>query len=190
MEVRPLEAPQVVGREAGQQQVQFRIGFAVPGLLTAERYPLTVLNTIMSGSAGRLFLELRSERGLAYVAFSGYSAYSDAGSWYASAGVDPENLDAALEVTRTEIQKLRAVPPDASEVAAKQGQIAGRQILADETNAARGNRLASREILGTESTEEFVRRIRQVTPADVQRVAQAYLDPDRALLVVVGPRLG
>jgi predicted Zn-dependent peptidase len=182
--------PEVVGRQAGQQQAQFRIGFVVPGLLEVDRYPLTVLNAIMSGSAGRLFRELRSERGLAYVAFTGYSGYSDAGAWYASAGVDPDNLEPALEVTRAEIEKLRAGAPDATEVAAKQEQIAGRQILADETNAALAGRLASQEILGTESTEEFVRRIRQVTPDDILRVADAYLDPDHSLLVVVGPRLG
>jgi hypothetical protein len=66
-------------------------------------------------------------------------------------------------------------------------QIAGRQILADETNSARASRLASQRLLGTESTDEYVRRIRQVTPADVQRVAQAYLQPERAVMVIVTP---
>ena len=55
---------------------------------------------------------------------------------------------------------------------------------------ARSGRLASREILGSESTEEFVRRMREVTPEDVQRVAQTYLDPERPLIVIVGPRPG
>jgi len=66
-------------------------------------------------------------------------------------------------------------------------QIAGNQILADETNASRAARLSAVEILGDVSTEEFVRRIRRVTPADVQRVARMYLDLDRALTVIVGP---
>ena len=37
------------------------------------------------------------------------------------------------------------------------------------------------------SAPTLVRRIRLVTPDDVLRVAQTYLDLDRALLAVVGP---
>jgi predicted Zn-dependent peptidase len=65
--------------------------------------------------------------------------------------------------------------------------VAGAQALADEGNDARAARLASAEVLGTETLEEFVRRVRQVTPEDVWRVARTYLDPERAVLVVVGP---
>jgi predicted Zn-dependent peptidase len=186
----PLASAQTVRGEAGQQQAQFRLGFQAAGLLEADRYPLVVLNALMAGASGRLFKELRTERGLAYSAGAGYVAYTDAGAWFTAAGVDPQNVDTALEVVRAEVGRLRDEPPDAGEVASKISQIAGQQILADEGNAARASRLASQEILGTEPTEEFVRRIRQVIPADVQRVAQTYLDPDRALLVVVGPGTG
>lgn len=183
----PIDSPRTVRGEAGQQQMDFRLGFSAAGLLDQDRYPLTVLNAMMTGSGGRLFRSLRSERGLAYVAGSGYTAYTDAGAWFATAGVDPESLEIALDLVREEIQALRADAPEADEVARRQSQIAGRQILADETNSARVSRLASQEALGTESTEEYVRRIRQVTPGDVLRVARTYLDPDRSVLVVVGP---
>ena len=183
----PRPGPQTVRGEAGQQQVQFRLGFRAPALRDRDRYPMTVLNAIMTGDSGRLFEELRNARGLAYVAGSGYAVLTDAAAWFAAAGVDPESLEPALEVVRDEIEGLRAAPPDAGEVAARISQIAGAQILADEGNAARASRLAAQEILGAESTEEFVRRIGEVTPDDVLRVARTYLDLDRALLVVVGP---
>ncbi len=174
---------------AGQQQVVFRVGFVAPSVLDPDRYPMTVLNSIMTGSSGRLFRELRSARGLAYVAGSGYTGLTDTGAWFATAGVDPQNVEAALEVVYEQIARMRDEAPTAEETARRQGEIAGRQILADETNSARASRLASQELLGTPPTEEYVRRIRAVTPADVQRVAQTYFDPDKALLVVVGPDL-
>jgi predicted Zn-dependent peptidase len=183
----PIDSPRTVRGEAGQQQVEFRLGFPAAGLLEPDRYPLTVMNAVMTGSGGRLFRSLRADRGLAYVAGSGYSAYTDTGAWFATAGVDAENLEIALDIVREEIDILRAKAPEAEEVARRQSQIAGRQILADEANSARASRLASQEALGTESTDEFVRRIRQVTPGDVLRVAQTYLDPNRSVLVVVGP---
>ena len=86
-----------------------------------------------------------------------------------------------------EITRLTEGAPDADEVANKISQIAGQQILASEGNAARADQLASQEALGLEPIEEVVRRIRLVTPDDVLRVAQTYLDLDHALLVVVGP---
>lgn len=182
------ESPRRVQGQAGQQQIDFRLGFPTPGLLHPDRYPLTVLNALMTGSSGRLFRELRGALGLAYVAGSSYTTYTDAGAWFATAGVDPQNLDRALDVVLAEIEGARSGIPDPDQVARRLTQIAGRQILADETNSARASRLASQQVLGTESTEEFVRRIREVTPADVLRVAREYLEPDHSVLVAVGPR--
>src|SRR5205085_6091175 len=125
------------------------VGFLAPSLLEADRYPMAVLNAIMTGSSGRLFRGLRSDRGLAYVAGSGYSPLTDVGAWFATAGVDPQNVDAALEVVQTEIARVRDEEPSADETARRQGEIAGRQILADETNSARSGRLASQQLLGT-----------------------------------------
>lgn len=183
----PRTRREQVRGEAGQQQLVFRLGFPAPGLLHPDRYPLVVLDAMMSGLAGRLGRAIRTERGLAYTAGSSYGAYTDSGAWYAAAGVDPQNLEAALDATRQEIQRLREVRPDDAEVAGKIGQIAGSQILADEGNAPRASRLATQAVLGTEPVEEYVRRIRAVTPEDVQRVARTYLDPSTALVVVVGP---
>ncbi|MFN8559247.1 MAG: pitrilysin family protein [Dehalococcoidia bacterium] len=183
----PLTSTRTVRGAAGRQQVTFRLGYQAPPLTSDDRYPMIVLNFIMTGSSGRLFEEVRNQRGLAYVAGSAYSAVTDAGTWFATAGVDPENLDAALAVVRDEIARLRDDLTPAEEHARAISQIAGGQIPADETNAARAGRLSSQEVLGTPTTEELVRRIRLVTPADVQRVARTYFDPARSLLAVVEP---
>lgn len=183
---RPPEA-QVVRGQAGQQQAQVRVGFPAPRLTDDDRYPMTVLTALMGGRAGRLQRELRTARGLVYSTGPGYAGFTDAGAWYVAAAVEPRNLDPALEVVRAEVRRLREAPPEPEEVAKRITQVAGAQALADEGNDARAARLANAEVLGTETQEEFLRRVRQVTPADVRRVAGAYLDPDRAVLVIVGP---
>ncbi len=193
----PVERPPVparvrAGTEAaqaavGQQQVQFRLGFPGPSVRDPERYALSVLSGMMSGRSGRLQRELRTARSLVYATGPGSALFSDAGAWYVTANVDPQNLPATLDLMLDGLRRLRAEPPPQEEVADAISRIAGSQILADEANASRGSRHASREILGIEPTEEFVRRIRQVTPEAVLGVAQKYLDLDRALLVAVGP---
>jgi len=183
----PKNLPTTVRGEAGQQQVQFRIGFAAPALRDRDSYPFLLLDFIMSGSSGLIFRELRTERGLAYVADSAYVPYQDAGTWFATAGVDPQNLEAAIDVTQAVIRLVRDFRVSERGLADLPGQIQGQRALEDETNAARADRLANQEVLGEEPTDELLARLSEVTPADVQRIAREYLQPERALTAIVGP---
>jgi predicted Zn-dependent peptidase len=180
-------APRVARAAAGQAQAQFRLGFPAPSLQSDDRYPMTVLDAVMGGQSGRLFNAVRNERGLAYVAGSAYLTYTDAGSWFALAGVEPGNLDAALEVVEDEVQRLRDEPIGDREVSDRIGLLVGQRILQGEGNGARAGQLAREVVIGEDSTDQFIARVRQVTAADIQRVAQQYLDIDRSVLVVVAP---
>ena len=142
---------------------------------------------MMSGFSGRLLRDLRTNLGIAYTPSASFAPFSDAGIWFASAAVDPENLGQALDVTRGAIQEFSDVEAAATEVSDAIEAIAGTQILAGESSASTASQLAVQQTLGDVSVEEYVRRIRLVTPADVQRVAQTYLDPNHSLTAVVGP---
>ena len=182
-----VDAQRTVVGEAGQQQAQYRLGFIAPGLNHPDRYAFVLLDTLVSDY---LYDELRTERGLAYFAGSDYTPYSDAGTWVAAANVDPQNVELALSLTLTIVRQLRVVPWSSTALNAAKGLMAGRQVLEQETNAARAERLSSQLTLGTQSTDEYVRRLQAVTPEDVARVAQTYLHPDRATVAIVGPRRG
>ena len=185
-QIQPPASPKTVQGAAGQQ-VQFRIGFMAPDLAHDDRYPIAVLTGIMSGFSGRLLRELRTNRGIAYTPFASYETFSDAGLWYASATVDPGNLEEALDVTKTEIQRLSDELADPAEVSDAITEIAGGKILATESNESLAAVLANEQILGDVSLDEFVRRVQLVTPADVRRVAQSYLDLNHSLTALVGP---
>lgn len=183
----PTPTPGTVRGVAGQQQAVFRVGFVVPGQGSEDRHALRILNDLMTGSSGRLFEELRNARGLVYTTGSSYFAFTDAGAWYAAAGADPEAVEPALQVIRDEIQRLRSAPPDAAELDLHISQFAGRQILAGEGNGTRAALLVAQETLGADTTEVLVSRAREVTGEDVLRVARDYIDPDRAVTLIVGP---
>jgi predicted Zn-dependent peptidase len=185
-QAQPPATAQIVQANAGHQ-AQFRVGFVAPALPDADRYPIAVLTGMMSGFSGRLLRELRTKLGIAYTPSASYAPYSDAGAWFASVAVDPPNLDQALDVTRSAIQAFRDVQADSSEVSNAIEAIAGTQILAGESNASVAGQLAVQQALGDVSVEEYVRRIRLVTPADVQRVATTYFDLNHSLTAIVGP---
>jgi predicted Zn-dependent peptidase len=181
----PRTMAETVQVDTGEAQSQFRIGFHVPGLRSADRYAMSILSSLMNL---RLFLEIRSERGLAYSAGASYTALTDTGAWSAVAGTDPSTLEQAIAVARDEIRRLVEGDVTQAEVDDRINQFVGSQVLADETNANRAARLASVEMLGDVALEGLAQRVRMVTAADVHRVAREYLDLDRALTVIVGPR--
>ena len=186
----PFEAknlPTTVRGEAGQQQSQFRIGFPAAPQRDRDSYAFILMNAFMNGSSGLIFRELRSDRGLVYSAGSAYVPYQDAGVWFAAAGVDPANLDAAIDVTQSLIRRLADFRVTTADLAGLVGQVEGLRALSDETNAARAERLAAQEVLGAESTDELTARLSEVTPADIQRIIRDYLRPQRALIAIVGP---
>lgn len=182
----PPPAPETVSGVAGQQQL-FRVGFWAPSLSDSDRYPMAVLTGIMSGFSGRLVRELRTKRGISYTPSAGYLGLSDAGYWYATAAVDQANLDEALNVTQDQIQEVADQQVGASELSDTVDASAGQEILATQSNADVAAQLASQQIFGDVSTEEYVRRIQAVTADDVLRVAGTYLQLDHSLTVLVGP---
>jgi predicted Zn-dependent peptidase len=87
-----------------------------------------------------------------------------------------------------EIERLRAEPPDAAELARVQSYATGTFVLG---NASRGGligQLAFLELHGLPDSylSDYVTRVQAVTPEDVRDTAQKYLDPARMSLVVVG----
>ena len=182
-----VDARRSVSAEVGQQQAQYRLGFIAPGLNHPDRHPFVLLDALVSDY---LYDELRTSRGLAYFAGSDYLPFSDAGAWVAQANVDPQNAELALNLTLDVVRQLHSVPWRSTQLDAAKGLMAGRQILEEETNAARAERLSSQVTLDTESTDEYVRRLLAVTPGDVARVVQTYLHPDRATVAIVSPKVG
>src|SRR5690606_27984367 len=95
---------------------------------------------------------------------------------------------AALQEIFKEIERLRAEPPTADEVAGIANYLAGVFVLQNSSRAGIVSQTAFTHLhgLGPEYLRTYVDRVRAVTPADVQRIAREYLVPDEMTLVVVG----
>jgi predicted Zn-dependent peptidase len=146
-----------------------------------------VLNAVVGRTSGRLYTEIRDRRGLAYSAYSSIAPYSDGGIFYAYAGTDPDTAEAVRDLLLAEVRRLRDEPISGVELEnARNGEV-GARILGRETSADEATVLTRDELYGLPSPEEQEARIRAVTAEDVQRVARAYLDPERMVVVVARP---
>ena len=155
-----------------------------------RRYALRVLDTIFGGtSSSRLFQEVRERRGLAYAVYSFTSAYQDTGQIGLYVGTRTENLDQALSVIGTELQRLRESPATEDELARAKENLKGRVVLALESTGARMNRLGSEILAGVPllSLDEVVGRIEAVSLADLEALVDELWTPERLSIAGIGP---
>ncbi len=173
--------------DEGTLLAEMRLGWPVPCDLDADAPAMYVLEDILGLTGRRLNEEIRDRRALASSVGPNHLAFSDAGALMIAVSTQPERVEPVLHLALAEIQRLRDGAVTDEDVATSLRAIAGRRALADELNQDQAARSVG-EVTGTiESFDEYLARLSTVRPADVQRVAQTYLDPDRAVVVVVGP---
>ena len=175
--------------EQAAQQAQILAGGIAPSLSHPDHAPVKVLSTILGGGmAGRLFVELRDKRGLAYTAASYYDPVRDPGALILYLGTAPENATKAEEELRREIERIRTDPVSDDELRRAKGYLLGRYTMDRRTNERQAWYLAFYEQVGVgqDYPERYRKAVEAVTPADVRRVAKQYLE--KVTTVVLRPR--
>jgi len=154
-------------------------------------YPaVRVLGDILgSGFASRIFVKVRSEKGLAYSAGGEMSpAWDHPGVFFFFASTKPSTTAEALSTVLDEIRRIREAPVTDDELArAKEAFLNGWAFENDDTGKV-VVRLAVCEFYGY--PPDFNARLRnaieKVTKDDVLRVARKHLNPDALTILAVG----
>lgn len=154
-----------------------------------DRYALSVLDAILSGQGGRLFVDLRDRQSLAY----SVSSFTREGMQPGAVGVyiatSPEKRDHALKGILRHLRRIRDKRVSEEELARAKNYLVGAFELGLQTQSAQAALLAHDELygLGAESYRQYAEKIQAVSAADVQRVARQYLDPQYLVTVQVLP---
>ena len=184
----PPPNPGRIEERAGSAQARIIMGGPVPGLRSDDRFPLSVANAVLGGSGFRLFREIRDLRGLSYDPSPAVVQFPDAGLWMAAAGTDPANLDEVLQIMDREIRRLAVEPLSDEDMTNAKEYLDGSLVVGLETFAAQAFQMIRDETYGVRVLSQAHREgIQRVTTEDVQRVAQQYLRPEEATLVVIRP---
>jgi len=155
-----------------------------------NRYALQLLAVVLgAGMSSRLFTEVREKRGLAYYVHAGNTSYTDAGTFYSTAGVDVDRVDEAIATILGELRRMASEPVPADELEKARGYAKGRFVLRLESPQGTIQYGLRREVLEGEIEEpdDLLRRLDEVTIEDVQRVAMDLFDGKRLYLALVGP---
>jgi predicted Zn-dependent peptidase len=172
----------------GAAQSQIRIGWIGVPRSTPDFFPLRVLNTLLGESfTSRLNMNLREKHGYTYGASSSFDMRAGAGPFYAAAGVQTDKTSESLTEFFNELNGV-VKPVPADELTRAKNYIALRYPGGFETTGDISRRLEDALVyhLPDDYFTTYVQKIQAVTAADVQRVAQKYIQPGRFAVVVVG----
>lgn len=145
--------------------------FRSPSLNDPDYYAMRVATSILGG---RVFQEVRVKRNLSYAPDADLATLASNTGKISVSAVDANQ---AVSVMLGEINQLKTEPVDEREISGVSGLFLTNYYLGQETDAAQAAELARYELIGGgwRNSFEFLNRVKEVTPADVQRVAQKYM---------------
>jgi predicted Zn-dependent peptidase len=150
---------------------------------------VTVANRILGGGAtGRLFMDLREDKGWTYGAYSNYTQRVDMGYFRATANVRTEVTDSALTEMLTLLDDMVEKPVSEKELDDAKSYLIGNFPTTIETPNQIAGEIGRVKMLGLDKSylETYRDKIARVGVADVQGAMQKYLHPDRMAMVLVG----
>ncbi len=192
-QVKPEPPPnQVRTAEVEQKdkaQTHIILGFLAPTLKDPDQYPFEVLNAILSGQGGRLFLELRDKRSLAYTVTSFFTPGLEPGFFGVYIGCAPEKQTEAIQGIKEQLAMVLEKGVTDEELKRAQNYLVGNFEIGLQQNSAQAAKIAFDELygLGWDEYKRYPEEIYSVTQDDIQRVARKYIDLDKYTLAIVKP---
>ncbi|ALI99114.1 insulinase family protein [Rufibacter tibetensis] len=148
----------------------------------------SLMNNILGGSFARLDANLREKHAYTYGSNSSLSNDRISGRFSAFASVRNTVTDSAFTQIMFEMDRLRKEPVSAEELQKVKNMIIGSfaRSLENPLTVAMFAINTARYNLPQDYYANYLKNVAAVTPADIQRVAQKYLQPEKAYLVAVG----
>jgi predicted Zn-dependent peptidase len=140
------------------------------------------------GPSGRLFLNLREDKGYTYGAYSGFGGSRFRGIWQASSEVRTDVTEGAMKEFMYELNRLRDQPVPADELENAKRAIVGSFALSLEQPQSLLQNIITQKLynLPVDYWDTYPQKVSAITAADVQRVAQKYIDLGHLQVVAVG----
>ncbi|HJR59408.1 MAG TPA: pitrilysin family protein [Vicinamibacterales bacterium] len=176
----------------GKSQADIGYGFTSVRRLDPRYNAYWIMNNVLGqfGLGGRLADNIRERQGMAYYAYSTMESTEAEGPLVIRAGVDPNDVERAIEAIDAEVQALRDGGPTIDELEDTREALIGSIPRMFETNESIAEFLQHAEQfgLGLDYDRRLPALIRAVTMDDVREAARGVLDPGRAAVAVAGPR--
>jgi zinc protease len=154
-----------------------------------DYFPLMLMHTVLGATASsRLFMNLREDKGYTYGAYSNLDARRSAGTFRATAEVRTQVTGDSLKEFFYELDRIRNAPVSEKEIADAKSYLTGVFPIRLETQEGLTDQLVQIKMMNlpNDYLERYRDRVQAVTIDEIRRVAEKYVRPDEAALIVVG----
>ncbi|HEX5888444.1 MAG TPA: pitrilysin family protein [Pyrinomonadaceae bacterium] len=140
------------------------------------------------GPSGRLFLNLREDKGYTYGAYSGFGGSKFRGTWTSSSEVRTDVTEGAMKEFMYELNRMRDEKVGAEELENAKRAIVGSFALSLEQPQALLQNIITQKLynLPVDYWDTYPQKVDAITADDVQRVAKKYIDLGHLQVVAVG----
>ena len=140
------------------------------------------------GPSGRLFMNLREDKGYTYGAYSNFGGSKFRGTWTSSSEVRTEVTEGAMKEFMNELNRMRNETVPAEELDNAKRAIIGSFALSLEQPAFLLQNIITQKLynLPADYWDTYPQKVSAITAEDVQRVAQKYIDLGHLQVVAVG----
>jgi zinc protease len=154
-----------------------------------DYFPMLLMHTVLGANASsRVFMNLREHKGYTYGAYTNLDSRRLAGTFRATAEVRTAVTGASLREFFYELDRIRDEPVSAEEITNAKSYLTGVFPIRIETQDGLIDQLVNIKML--DLPDDYLRAYRDqvdaVTVDEIQAVAQRYVRPDQAAIVVVG----
>lgn len=171
------------------EKEQTHIVYGFPGLTFSDprRYSLQVLQSVLAGQGGRLFIELRDKASLAYSVAPLRMEGLDAGYFGAYIGCSPEKGQKAIQMMEAEFKKLCETTVADQELDRARRYLIGRHDIDLQKNSAVTAAILFDEIYDVDfrETYKYAEKINAVTGESLRDLAQ-FLFQQTSVISAVG----
>jgi zinc protease len=154
-----------------------------------DYFPMLLMHTVLGATASsRLFMNLREEKGYTYGAYTNLDARRTAGTFRSTAEVRTAVTGDSLKEFFFELERIRTDRVSDKEINDAKSYLTGVFPIRLETQEGLIDQLVQIKMLNLPLNylEAYRDRVQAVTVDEIQRVAQMYVKPDEAALIVVG----
>jgi zinc protease len=183
-----LKAARWAHADYKREQTHIIVGGNGLSMFEEERYALRLLQNILGGQSGRLFIELREKRSMAYTVSPMSMEGLECGYIGTYIACSPEKKDEAIKGMRKVLEELMRKGPTASEMTRAKNYYLGQRAMDLQSSwslaSGFGLELLYREKVILES--EIRKKIEKITAKDVQKIGESLFLANPMLTVTVG----
>ncbi|MFP6640318.1 MAG: pitrilysin family protein, partial [Myxococcota bacterium] len=184
----PDQIREIVNKK-DRAQAHLVMGFRGLKVNDPDRYGLELISQLLAGQGGRLFLELRDRRGLAYSVGASNVEGLAPGFFAVYVATAPDKVEEARTEILEQLEALIQEGPSEDELAQTQRNLIGNFVIGQQRCATRAGHIALNGLygLGPDADREYSSRVAALSRDDVLRIARRVIRLDAYTLALIRP---